>query len=110
MSCSRIKVTRLVLGLWAMEHGPFLLAVAAEYAGPSMSAEDIVQEAFLTILRKLEQLDEVSSPRAFLLAYVRNVGRNPTRSTAQALVHLRTGREMAGRCGRPRPAASDTGL
>ena len=64
------------LARWAEEHERAMLAVAARYAGPSTTAEDIRQSALLAILQKLEEMGEVSSPKGLLLKYVQNVGRN----------------------------------
>ena len=64
---------------WAREHDRAMLAVAARYAGPSKTAEDIRQSALLAILRKPEEIGEVSSPKGLLLKYVKNVGRNHRR-------------------------------
>lgn len=40
---------------WAKEHDRAMLAVAARYAGPSTTAEDIRQSALLAVLQKLEE-------------------------------------------------------
>ena len=64
---------------WAKEHDRAMLAVAARYAGPSTTAEDIRQSALLAILQKLEEIGEVASPKGLLLGYVKNVGRNRRR-------------------------------
>ena len=50
---------------WAKEHDRTMLAVAARYAGPSKTAEDIRQSALLAILQKLEAIGEVSSPKLY---------------------------------------------
>ena len=64
---------------WAKEHDRAMLAVAARYAGPSTTAEDIRQSALLAILQKWEEIGEVRSPKGLLLGYVKNVGRNHLR-------------------------------
>ena len=81
---------------WAKEHDRAMLAVAARYAGPSTTAEDIRQSALLAVLQKLEEVGEVSSPKGLLLGYVKNVGRNHLRkrerrvAILQAFPHLHT--------------------
>lgn len=80
---------------WAKEHDRAMLAVAARCAGPSTTAEDIRQSALLTVLQKLEEIGEVSSPKGLLLGYVKNVGRNHLKkrerraAMLQAFPHVR---------------------
>ena len=71
---------RALLAGWTVEHQSAMLAVARKYADPSTTAEDIVQDAFLALLRTGIELDDVASPRALLLAYTRKTGRNKMRS------------------------------
>ncbi len=74
---------------WAKEHDRAMLAVAARYAGPSTTAEDIRQSALLAILQRLEELGEVFCPKGLLLEYVKNVGRNHLRKRERREARLR---------------------
>ena len=67
-------VTRLV-----DEHYELLYRFAYRLSGSGADAEDLVQQAFLTAHRKLDQLREPDKARAWLIAVVRNVYRKSLR-------------------------------
>lgn len=71
--------TKAEVGQWAKEYDRAMLAVAGRYAGPSTTDEDIRQDVLLAVLQKLDEVGQVSSPKALLLKYVTNVGRNQRR-------------------------------
>jgi RNA polymerase sigma-70 factor (ECF subfamily) len=67
-------VTRLV-----DEHYELLYRFAYRLSGSAADAEDLVQQAFLTAHRKLDQLREPEKARAWLIAVVRNIYRKSLR-------------------------------
>jgi len=52
------------------------LAVALEYARDRDEAEDIVQDAFIRVLRELHRFDDRRSFRPWFYTILRNLGRN----------------------------------
>ncbi len=64
---------------WVRDHRPRMLAVADRYAGRSVTAEDIVQEALLVSWMDRHALQHVTTPGAWLAGVTRNVGRRIAR-------------------------------
>ena len=62
---------------WLREHGPKLLAYARQWAGDHASAEDVLQEAFVSFWRHRES---VRHPLTYLYRCVRNTAMNQQRS------------------------------
>ena len=59
--------------------GPGLLRYLQRMVGSREAAEDLLQETFLRALGGVEKLKAADSPRAWLFAIARNVGRNALR-------------------------------
>lgn len=64
---------------WVRDHRPRMLAVAGRYAGRSVTAEDIVQEALLVSWMDRHALQHVTTPGAWLAGVTRNVGQRIAR-------------------------------
>lgn len=67
-------LTRLV-----MEQRDVMLKVARRYSGRTVTAEDIVQEAFVVVCKNPHRLKEVESSGAWLVGVTRNLGRQAVR-------------------------------
>lgn len=80
------------------EQAPFLLSLAKRLVGHTAVAEDIVQEAFITLFRnrhKLQVINGMASIRAYLAKSVRNSAIHAYRSTvAQSTVLRQLGEHL----------------
>ena len=65
---------------WLREHGPKLLAYAQQLTGCHASAEDVLQEAFVSFWRRRESVRE---PLVYLYRCVRNATMNWRRSESR---------------------------
>lgn len=55
------------------EHAAALLTFALRYTSDRQAAEDIVQETFLRVWRRIDGLDRSRNPRSYLLTIARNL-------------------------------------
>lgn len=63
-----------VLGTLVRRHNPVLIRVAQSFAGPSVEAEDIVQEALIVAHNSFGELQNTDNPLPWLKKIVRNTG------------------------------------
>lgn len=63
-----------VLGAIVSRHNPVLIRVAKSFAGPSVEAEDIVQEALIVAHNSFGELRNTGNPLPWLKKIVRNTG------------------------------------
>ena len=61
------------------DHGPALLSYLRRSFGWCASAEDMLQETFVQVLRRPGDLDEAVSPRAWLFGIARHLGQTAAR-------------------------------
>jgi RNA polymerase sigma-70 factor, ECF subfamily len=61
------------------DHGPAVLLYVRRSFGWCASAEDVLQETFLQVLRRPGDLDEAVSPRAWLFGIARHLGQTAAR-------------------------------
>lgn len=55
------------------QHAAAVLQFALQYTRDEQLAQDVVQETFLRVWRKIERLELLSNPRSYLLTVARNV-------------------------------------
>ena len=67
------------LGQVALEHWEAMLQVARRYSGRAVTAEDIVQDAFVIACQNPQRVQEVDSARAWLVRVTRNLARQAAR-------------------------------
>ena len=90
------KAEREYIHALYLEHAPTLRRCARGLGFAGDTAEDLLQETFLTAIRRVEVLRECQNPRAYLFAILRNVIGNRLRSAknaARLLERLRGGGE-----------------
>ncbi len=64
-----------VLEVWYRQHGPALLRYLRSSFASGEAAEDLLHETFVQALRRADGAASTVSPRAWLFAVARNVGR-----------------------------------
>jgi DNA-directed RNA polymerase specialized sigma24 family protein len=71
-----------------------MLQAARAYVSTDASAQEVVQEAWLAMIRGLDKFEGRSSLRTWMLAILGNIGRQPRRSGSadRAMVIARPGR------------------
>lgn len=78
------------------EHFAFVWSAARRLGAPTSATDDVVQEVFLTLHRRFDELDHAVSPRAWLYVVTRRVVFRHRRSRA------RTARKVAALARHPR--------
>ena len=63
-----------------LENGPALLSYLHQRLGDVSSAEDLLQETFVAVLRHPERLRSSASPRAYLFGIARNLAASSCRN------------------------------
>ena len=67
------KAEREYIHALYLEHSPVLRRCAARLGFPEDTADDLLQETFLTAIRRVDALRECQNPRAYLFRILRNV-------------------------------------
>lgn len=84
-----------LIGRLYAEHGGATLAFVRRYVADPDRAEDVVQETFLRVWRRLDKLDPDRDPRAYLFAVARNVIVDLWRADTRRPVSLQSDEELA---------------